>query len=390
MATEKNAATSEAEVQTSVASLYANILAKRKAERSERQRIEDEEKAARKAEKEAAKAEGKKETLTKKEKRDQQFANWQSVIVGLTGDDLEYSSDRKKRKKKYKNWIGDEDSAPTAKKPKKVKKKNYNRIFAPELNMLRTLSANQNRLATEMQRRFQNAAGPATKDAMPLNKTLVDMAAVVNSSSSNALSYLNAIASVKKTIAELYIKQAKDEAGKAGSGETADLSLIGSAIGNSILGDGNNPFLAGVGATGGQILTQPGPSAVAGGYVPPEAPVSPIGGPTPGYPPEQPRAVATATPITAPVPSVPFDPQSWDGGGLSVTPEIMAENTPADFVMVWNKGAGTKEFKAFKPGTTEEIPGYPIPAGDPYTMQINEKDLTVRGEFDQTYKVIVI
>ena len=75
--------------------------------------------------------------------------------------------------------------------------------------MLKNIVAEQNRFNADLQRRYSNAAGPNTRDAMPLNKNLVELAAVINSGRSNSLSLLREIGSIKKSISDLYMKQAK-------------------------------------------------------------------------------------------------------------------------------------------------------------------------------------
>lgn len=376
---EKTKSTTESEIRGSVSSLYADILAKRNSERAARQENERLEKEARKAEKEAAKAENGEKKLSKKEQREASFEEWRSVIVGLTGDDLEYSSGKKK-KKKYTKWIGEKDGASemTA-KPKKQKKKNYRREFEPELNMLRSIVADQNRFNMDLQKRFQTAAGPATKDAMPLNKTMVELAAAINSGRSNALGYLNAISNVKKTIADLYMKQAKQDhdLGGSGTGATTDPALLGSNIAARMFAD--NPFLAGAPA-GGPNITAPGPDAVAASA-----------GPAFTMPTQMPNIPQDNNgQVVIEGTSIPeFDPASWDGGGLSVTPDIASENIPHVFVLEWNKETDSRRFKAIDPDTGAELPQVPVPTSDPYRLKINETDLTVRGEFDETYKVTI-
>ena len=96
-------------IQNSVTSIYAELLQKRKEEREAkeiRKMQKKEEKAAAKLEKEENEPK-----LSKKEKRARELENWKEIVVGLTGDDLDYISDSKKpKKKKYSKWIDDDDS----------------------------------------------------------------------------------------------------------------------------------------------------------------------------------------------------------------------------------------------------------------------------------------
>ena len=175
------------EIRASVASIYSELLTKRKEEKEAKQEKKRQEEELREQEKEANKKSENEPKLTKKEKREAEFDNWKEIIIGLTGDDLEYSS-TKKSKKKYRKWIDDEtESSILIPKTKKVKKKNYSKEFAPELQMLKNIVADQNKFTADLQKRFNTMAGPATKDAMPPNKTMVDLASVINAGRSNSL-----------------------------------------------------------------------------------------------------------------------------------------------------------------------------------------------------------
>ncbi|MCM1439516.1 MAG: hypothetical protein NC131_10010 [Roseburia sp.] len=383
----KTTSTTESDVRGSVSTLYADILNQRKAARAERQSEEEKEREARKAAKKAAKVDENGQKISKKERREAEFNQWSEVIVGLTGDDLDYSSPKKKgKKKKYTKWIGDEETQPLKPKNKKPKKKNYRREFAPELNMLRTMLADQNRFGTELQRRFQIAAGPASKDGMPLNKTLVDLAAAVNTARGNSLSYLNAISNIKKTVADLYMKQAKMDADGGSVGTPTDPALVGSSIAASLLGD--NPYLPV--APGAPILTQPGPAAVAASTPPTVPAPNPYQATSVPASTGAPQAVSTPVGADGTEPIEDFDPESWEGEGLNLTPEIISEKTPHTFMLEWNKATDARRFVAVDDATGKIMPDCPVPTSDPYRLKINEKDLTVKGEFDESFKVILV
>jgi len=164
--------TTSDDVRASVSSIYSELLNKRQAEREKKEEERRQKEEAKREEKQEGK-DDKVIKMTKKQRREAELDNWKEIVVGLTGDDLEYS-DTKSKKKKYKKWIDDEDPNKVVDaKKKKVKKKNYNKEFEPELNMLRTLVSEQNKFTADLQKRFQNAVGPANKDAMPPNKTMV-------------------------------------------------------------------------------------------------------------------------------------------------------------------------------------------------------------------------
>ena len=217
----------EKEVKNSISSIYASLLHKREEKRerkAEKKRLEKEE--------HREEEETSEETpMSKKERRQAKLDAWKEVIIGLTGDDLDYVAPKKSRKK-YKKWIDDEmENTITTEKPKKKKKRNYRKEFEPEINMLKNIVAEQNKFTVDLQKRYQHAAGPNTRDSMPLNKTLVELASVINASRSNSLGVLKEIGNLKKTIADLYMKQHKLDLDTKGEGfDSQDLGLMGSSI----------------------------------------------------------------------------------------------------------------------------------------------------------------
>lgn len=367
----------EEQIKTSVSSIYSQLISKRREEEKVREQQKAEEKAIRKAEKE----EEEKEKLSKKEKNKAAVENWQGILVGLTGDDLEYSDKKKSRKKKYKKWIDDdENSINTMKdKPKKVKKKNYNKEFEPELNMLKSIVADQNKFTVELLKRFQNAAGPATKDAAPLNKSLVDLATAINTSRSNSLGMLREIGGLKKTIAELYMKQKKlDSDLNSGTSfvDNTDLGLMGSSIASSMFGDNN-------GISSSQIQ----PSAYPG-----SAPIQ--NNITINQTQQAANVVPNGdAPINTPIVNQTqeyesFDPSTWDGGP-TVDSSILFEKIPHNIVVEWHKDENKARFKAVDE-SGQELVGCPVPSADPNKLVFNEQDKTVKGQFDEIYKLEIV
>ena len=367
----------EEQIKTSVSSIYSQLISKRREEEKVREQQKAEEKAIRKAEKE----EEEKEKLSKKEKNKAAVENWQGILVGLTGDDLEYSDKKKSRKKKYKKWIDDdENSINTMKdKPKKVKKKNYNKEFEPELNMLKSIVADQNKFTVELLKRFQNAAGPATKDAAPLNKSLVDLATAINTSRSNSLGMLREIGGLKKTIAELYMKQKKlDSDLSSGTAfvDNTDLGLMGSSIASSMFGDNN-----GISSSQIQPSAYPGSTPIQNNITINQtqqaANVVPNGD----------------APINTPIVNQTqeyesFDPSTWDGGP-TVDSSILFEKIPHNIVVEWHKDENKARFKAVDE-SGQELVGCPVPSADPNKLVFNEQDKTVKGQFDEIYKLEIV
>lgn len=369
----KNTNTTAEDVRASVAYLYSDLLEKRRIEREAKEEQRRQEREERRQAKEAEKLAEDGTKKSKKERHQEELDNWKEVIVGLTGDDLEYSSP-KKGKKKYHKWIDDEEgqNVVLTAKPKKVKKQNFQKQFDPELSMLKTIVADQNRFTADLQKRFNNAAGPATKDAQLPNKTLVELASVINAGRSNSLGILREVGNLKKTIADLYMKQKKLDADTAGGGfNTQDIGLLGSNIASSIFGD--EPSVPSSNASAPTPAASTPVSATPVVSTTTASPVYPQGGPV----------VQTVT-------AVPFDPDSWDGPSLA--PESMAnfEGIPHDVVVELNKATGSARFKAVRTDSGEEIQGYPVPTSDISKLKVNEVDNTVKGEFDEVYKLEVV
>lgn len=383
----KATSTKEDDVRVSVASLYSTILRKREEEKARRHAEREVEKEQEKAEEESkyTKADGTK--MSKKERRQVDLQNWREVIVGLTGDDLEYSSQKKPKKKKYKKWISDDtQSDGVTKKPKKPKKKNYRKEFDPELNMLKTLVADQNRFTADLQKRFNYAVGPASKDAVPLNKTMVELASAINVSRGNALSTLRTIGDFKKAIAQLYHKQAEIDMKKSGSGSAGDVEdrVLRGATAISAIDGLDNPFLA-------PVMTPtygaPAPQSQQDRYHDTTPITAQSYAPSQSIQPQPQQGPSGSAPIELSVQA--FDPNSWEGPEL-IDKQVLTENTPHEIVVFRNQNTGEKRFAAIDPTTHQEIPDFPVPQYSLDDRPINEKDKLMKGHFDDSYKVIDI
>lgn len=384
--------TTSDEVRTSVASIYSELLSKRKQEKEAKEEKKRQEEELYEQEKEAKKQTEDGTKLSKKERREAEFDNWKEVIVGLTGDDLEYSS-TKKSKKKYRKWIDDEtESAILTPKPKKIKKRNYSKEFAPELQMLKNIVADQNKFTADLQKRFNTMAGPATKDAMPPNKTMVDLASVINAGRSNSLGVLKEIGNLKKVVAELYMKQRKEDGlagGAAGAGGPMDLALMGSNIASSLFSD-NFTMSTPVAPT--SSYQQSVSTSDSYSVTPTSATV--IQATATSYPSENNVAPQSVAPVVQ-QPVMPqiqeFDPSSWDGPeNLTVNDAVKYETVPHTIVVEMNKDTNECRFKAIHNSTGEELQGCPVPTYDPRKLTINEKDLIAKGQFDESYKLEIV
>ena len=352
----------------SVHSIYSQLLSKRQQEREEKRSRIEEERAQRKIEEDEKYTNDDGTKMSKKEKQEAALNNWQDIITNLTGDDLEYKS-KKKNKKKYRKWIDDDTDGNTiiTAKAKKVKKKNYNKEFEPELNMLRSLIADQNKFNADLWKRWQLIMGPAAKDSQVPTKTMVDMAAALNAGRSNALSMLNNIGNIKKTIADLTMKQKKldSELGGAGIVDNTDLALLGSSIGANLLGDFSQ----------NNITAQPVTSNIVPNDASMFAPTNTPSINTPNV--SQQQNVQASVEV--------FDPNSW-GGHNGASDQVYFESIPHSIVVEKN-GNGDMRFKAVRDDTGEELIGAPVPDYDFNRLSINEQDGVVRGQFDEIYKI---
>jgi hypothetical protein len=352
----------EQEVKKSISSIYASLLQKREEKRerkAEKKRLKKEEESL----EEAGSTE---ETpMTKKEKRQAKIDAWKEVIIGLTGDDLDYVAP-KKSKKKYRKWIDDEmENTILTEKPKKKKKRNCRKEFEPEINMLKNIVAEQNKFTVDLQKRYQHAAGPNTRDSMPLNKTLVELASVINASRSNSLGLLREIGNIKKTIADLYMKQFKLDQDSKGDGfDSQDLGLMGSSIASSLFGD------SGANAVSSSLATQITPTTVSASPTVPTGPTNTV--------------VATAAPQMV---FPKFDPATWDGDGIS-SGNAKFEAIPHTVVVEVHQDSQKARFKAVRNDTGEELMGAPVPTGTIKAIDLKTK--IAKDDFDQVYPIELV
>jgi hypothetical protein len=350
--------TTSEDVKKSVSSIYFTLINKRRLERERKEEERRLEKEAKKAAKLEEKESSKETPMTKEEKVESDFNSWKSIIVGLTGDSLEYIS-TSKPKKKYKKWINEEieNSSILTVKQEKKKKKNYNKEFESELTMLKSIVTDQNRFTSDLLKRYQISAGPNTKDAMPLNKTQVELAAVINTSRANSLGVLREIGNIKKTIADLYLKQRKEDRESGGGGfQPQDMDLQGSNIMKSMFGD--LPSVS---------------------YSQHDTPITSNDVPL-NYEPQ----------ITQNNPSVSiqkFDPESWTGNGMDNT-YTKFESIPHKIIVEYYENERKGRFKAIREDDGSELIGCPVPEVKVKTF--NFDSLTATDDFDQVYPLKII
>lgn len=346
----KQIQTTPDDIQQSVSQIYASVLKNRTDERNKRA----EEKRAQKEKDEEQSVESNEEDrpLTKKEKREKALDSWKEIIIDLTGDDLDYVKP-KKSKKKYKKWIDDEgnDNRIIVSKPKKKKKINYNKEFENELNMLKSIVADQNKFTDNLQKRYNTMVGPNTKDAMPLNKTAVELASTVINSRSNSLAMINAISNIKKTIADLYMKDKKlqSELGNGNGFDQTDLTLLGSSIMTSM--NSNEPSYQNPTHQMNTLM----------------APVN--------------------SSISSPNGMIfeDFDPDKFEPEGISADPYTKYENIPKKTVVEYNQAENKHRYKTVNTLTGQEIADYPNPTFQ--IKSIDQKNKVAKDSFDSIYEL---
>lgn len=295
--------------------------------------------------------------LTKEEKIQANLNALESIANEITGEDLEFGKKKKKNKNRYKKWIMSDDSLDEnnidVKQIKKKKKRNYNKEFEPEINRLKNLLAEQSKMKNDLLKRFNIEAGPANKDGK-MDKTLVELASVINEISGSELNTMKEIGTVKKVIAELYIKQQQIDAKKGDFGDSSDATLIGSDLANSILNQQFGNF------------TTPIKSTVDTGV-----------SYDPGVQYQQAPQVQASN----------FDPSTWSQPQL-VDDHIKYEGIPHDIVVEYNKTNNTKRFKAVDSQTGKELPNCPVPTYNIKTF--DESKMQARDDLGQTYNLEII
>jgi hypothetical protein len=341
------------EIKGSIYSIYSKLINQRKEEKEKRKEEKNIKKAEEKAEKQSED-----KLLTKKEKREIEFNSWNDIVKNLVGDDLEYINNKKSNKKKYKKWI-DEDTGNNVvlndRKQKRKKKRNYSKEFEPELNMLKSIVGDQNKFVNNLQKRYDLAAGPNTKDSMPLNKNLIELASVINMSRGNSLGLLREIGTLKKHVADLYNKQKEFDykyGGTSGDLSTNDMELFGSTLANNLFG--SQPYQT-------PIVNQP---------VNQQIPV------------QQPNIQHQMTPSTS-----LFNPDEWNGGGIEDN-MTKFEAIPHKIVVEWHKNDDKARFKAIRNDNGEELIGAPLPTCE--IKNIDTVNNVAKDSFDQVYQIEVI
>ena len=335
-------------VASSISTIYAGLMQKEKIKRAEKHASKSSEETI--VEEKIKDPDDYPTKKTKKQKAEEEIAKWSKVFQGIGGEGFDDVVTGKREKRKYKKWaLTDAELIEGEMKKKKAKKIDYAKRFEPDINMLSRLLADQNRFTTDLLKRYQLAAGPANKDAGPINKTLVELASVINNSRTNSLGFLREIASNKKSIADLTMKQRKLDSDLGGGSQNLDsenVALMGSSVADEIFG--------------ASIVRTPvsGESSM--------------------------DALSSQTNSFSDIP--PFDPSSWNSDGYGSKTTVY-ESIPHEVVVAYSQDKGVGHFKAIKPDGSELV-GAPLP-----TCKIKVFDtasLKAKDEFEASYRMILI
>lgn len=111
----------------------------------------------------------------------------------------------------------DEDGKKKKKKKKKDKDAqiDYGKEFEPEMNLLQNLLSEQSRFTASLQKRYDTLES-AKSSARGVGKFTTDLITSINQGRSTSLQIASNLVSLKKTIADLNMKERKERAAEAG------------------------------------------------------------------------------------------------------------------------------------------------------------------------------
>jgi len=324
--------------------LYASLV-QRKLELD--QMKAEEKRAAREAKDDSVSDDTFTQPLSRKEKQQRSLESFRDVVINLTGDDLEYVGKRPTKRKKYGKWIDDDTDMNVilTDRPKKRKKTNYNKEFEPELNLLRSIVSDQQKLNADLARRVQALIGAMSKDSGPPSKTTVELVTALIGGRANSLSVIREIGNIKKTIANLIIDDRKNF-DKSGFGSN-DLTMLGSAVAQRDIVDSSRP------------------SMMFGNDAP------------------------QSTPTSTSVSVSDFDPQSWGIGSDMISAHTKYEQVPTKTYVEYHPADGNYRYRTINTDTNEEILDFPNP--DAIKIKtFDESNLLARDEFDAIYELVIV
>ena len=155
-------------------------------------------------------------SFSKKKRKD----SFSDVMTDEYFEDLMASSDikiKKHGKGTYDDLFGDKK-----KKKKKKKKKNeltdYKKEFEPEAALLRNLLIEQNRYVDSLQREYDYMANHKSS-SRGINKNMTDLMDNITQARNLSMQLVDKHVNLKKTIADLSMKERKERAGTLGEGD---------------------------------------------------------------------------------------------------------------------------------------------------------------------------
>lgn len=149
-----------------------------------------------------------------------------------------------KRSKRKKTSIFDYYEEGNKKKKKKKKKNgeltDYNKEFENEVNLIKNLLVDQNHFVSDLQKKYD--ATVATKSSQRgIGKFTTDLMMSINNGRSLSMNLVDKLVSIKKTIADLSMKEKKELSAKLGDGE--DMANFSAQFLKQMLNEGREAYL---------------------------------------------------------------------------------------------------------------------------------------------------
>lgn len=120
------------------------------------------------------------------------------------------------------DYFGEDGKKKKKKKKNKDEATDYAKEFEPEMALLQNLLSEQSRFTTSLQKRYDTLES-SKSSARGVGKFTTDLITSINQGRSTSLQIANSLASLKKTIADLNMKERKERAAANG----ADLENMG-------------------------------------------------------------------------------------------------------------------------------------------------------------------
>lgn len=112
---------------------------------------------------------------------------------------------------------------------------NYNKRFSKEMKQHHKLIRQQALYVDRLEKLFMSTTGLGTANPRQLTKTDVELASVLSQARGQLLQMINGVGGLKKTIADLQLKQFRGFAGELGGGDVSSMDATGAAILQNII-----------------------------------------------------------------------------------------------------------------------------------------------------------